>query len=170
HLRQDAVAEPHHQDRRQRDLGDGLQRHHEGKRNALEDARIDRQDGKRNADRDAHAEPSTISCAVTHPFTSSSHHDDMILSMITDGLGRMKSGTLNSQQDSSHSTKMTAKMPSTGPLLTIQARTRPIFIGAAVVAAIAMNASSRAAPPAARSRFQSDVPSPIADRRLRSRR
>jgi hypothetical protein len=29
-------------------------------------------------------------------------------------------------------------MPSTGPLLTIQARIRPIFTGAAVVAAIAM--------------------------------
>ncbi len=114
--------------------------------------------------------PSTISCAVTIPFTSSSHHDDMIFSMITDGLGRMKSGTLNNQQPSSHSTKMAAKMPSTGPLLTIQERSRPIFTGAAVVAAIAMNASSRAAPPAARSRFQSVVPTPIADRRLRSRR
>ncbi len=58
--------------------------------------------------------------------------------MITDGLGRMKSGTLNNQQHSSQSRNIARKMPSTGPLLTIQARTRPIFAGAAAVAAIAM--------------------------------
>ena len=54
-LRQDPVAEPHHQNRRQRHFRDGLQRHHERKRNALENSGIDHRDGKRDGDK--HAEP-----------------------------------------------------------------------------------------------------------------
>ena len=63
--------------------------------------------------------PITISCAVTSPFTSSSHQDVTILSMITDGLGRMKSGTLNNQQHSSQSRNIVNSGPVLGIFLAI---------------------------------------------------
>ena len=69
----------------------------------------------------------------------------MILSMITDGLGRMKSGTLSSPDSTAPTAaKMTTKMPSTGPLLTTHAphagRSSP---APQSLPRSAMNASSR---------------------------